>query len=189
MPLFRCTLPLLFLLALAGSAAAQDTSYSDRQARGNRMPPVPKPDFQPLPARFSFTVDASALLHRLWQESVADGAEHVACIAGDVRQDSVRVTRVLLLEEPRSDSLGVSAGHSMEVCGPPDWMGTAHTHIAHRDGERPYPNFSGADRGIMQLWWARWEVDGLFCVLYTEAQAFCEVTGAGGTSRMSRGLY
>ena len=45
---------------------------------------------------------------------------------------------------------------------------------------RPYRNFSGADRGIMFLWWQRWEVDGMFCVLYSETDAFCEVLGAGG---------
>jgi hypothetical protein len=156
--------------------------------RGNQLPPPPKPDFQKLPARFSFSSDATALLHRLWNESAAEKRERVACIAGIVSGDSVRVTRVKLLEGGRSDSLGVSAQGSIDACGAPNWMGTVHTHIALYDG-RAYKNFSGADRGIMILWWRRWEVDGMFCVLYSDMDAFCEVLGAGGSSRMSRGPY
>jgi hypothetical protein len=94
-----------------------------------------------------------------------------------------------LLEEGSADSLGVSARSSIENCGPPNWLGTVHTHIARYDGEHPYPNFSGADRGIMFLWWQRWEVDGMFCVLYSETEAFCQVLGVGSTSHMSRGPY
>lgn len=153
------------------------------------MPPVPKADFQKLPARFSFAGDATILLHRLWSESAAEKREHVACLAGEVRGDSVRVTRVKLLEVGSADSLGVPAQSSIENCGPPNWMGTVHTHIARYDGEHPYPNFSGADRGIMFLWWQRWEVDGMFCVLYSDAEAFCQVMGVGSASRMSRGPY
>ncbi len=153
------------------------------------MPPVPKSDFQKLPARFSFGADASGLLRRLWSESAAEKREHVACIAGEVREDSVRVTRVMLLEGGNADSLGVSAQGSIDACGPPNWMGTVHTHIARYDGEHPYPNFSGADRGIMFLWWQRWQVDGMFCVLYSETDAFCEVMGSAGASHMSRGPY
>lgn len=153
------------------------------------MPPVPKADFQKLPARFSFASDATILLHRLWSESAAEKREHVACLAGELRGDSVRVTRVKLLEVGRADSLGVSAQSSIDACGPPNWMGTVHTHIALYDGKRPYDVFSGADRGIMFMWWQRWEADGMFCVLYSETDAFCEVLGAGGPSRMSRGPY
>lgn len=159
-----------------------------QQPRGNRMPPVPKPEFQQLPARFRFDSDATALLHQLWSESMAEKREHVACIAGVIRGDSVRVTRVKRLEA-RGDSLGVSAQGSIDSCGPPNWTGTAHSHIARYDGEHPYPNPSGADRGIMLMWWQRWQVDGMFCILYSETEAFCEVMGAGGASRMSRGPY
>ena len=153
------------------------------------MPPVPKSDFQKLPARFSFAPDATALLHQLWNESATEKREHVACLAGEVREDSVRVTRVKLLEVGRADSLGVSAQSSIDTCGTPDWMGTVHTHIARYDGEHPYPNFSGSDRGIMLLWWRRWQVKGMFCVLYSDTDAFCEMAGAGGPSHMSRGPY
>lgn len=153
------------------------------------MPPVPKSDFRKLPARFRFNANATVLLHRLWTESSTEKREHVACIAGEVRGDSVRVTRVKLLEVKGADSLGVSAQSSIDTCGPPDWSGTAHTHVARYDGEHPYSNFSGADRGINFMWWRRWQVNGMFCVLYSETEAFCEMSGAGGPSRMSRGPY
>jgi hypothetical protein len=153
------------------------------------MPPVPKAEFQKLPARFSFGGNANALLRRLWAESSVEKREHVACIAGEIREDSARVTRVMLLDVRVADSLGVSAQSSLDACGPPDWLGTAHTHIARYDGEHPYPNLSGADRGITFMWWQRWQVDGMFCVLYSESEAFCEVLGAAGSSRMSRGPY
>ena len=170
-------------------SAGQDSTPGYQQPRGNRMPPVPKSDFRKLPARFSFVQDAGALLRRLWVESSAERREHVACISGEVLGDSVRVTRMMPLEVRGADSLGVSAQSSIDECGPPDWLGTAHTHIARYDGEHPYPDLSGADRGITFMWWQRWQVDGMFCVLYSETEAFCEVLGAGGPSRMSRGPY
>jgi hypothetical protein len=176
-------------LLAAPAARAQDSAPSYQQPRGNRMPPVPRTDFQPLPARFSFNTDATALLHRLWQESAASQREHVACIVGEVEEEKVRVTSVMLLDVAGADSLGVSAQGSIDACGPPDWLGTVHTHIARYDGQHPYPNFSGADRGVMFMWWQRWQVDGLFCVLYSEREAFCEVSGASGLSHMSRGPY
>lgn len=181
--LFFCT------VGAATATRAQDSSPGYQQPRGNRMPPVPKPDFEKLPARFRFAPDATALLHQLWNESTLEKREHVACIAGVVRGDSVRITRVKLLDVGNADSLGVSAQGSIDTCGPPNWMGTAHSHIALYDGTHPYAVFSGADRGIMLRWWNRWEVDGLFCVLYSEMDAFCEVFGKGGSSRMSRGPY
>jgi hypothetical protein len=176
-------------LLAASASSAQDSAPSYQQPRGNRMPPVPKADFQKLPVRFSFSADATALLHRLWAESAANQREHVACIMGEVQEDKVKVTRVLLLDVAGADSLGVSAQSSIDACGPPDWLGTVHTHIARYDGQHPYPNFSGADRGIMLMWWQRWQVDGLFCVLYSESEAFCEVSGVSGLSHMSRGPY
>ena len=179
----------MLVLGVASVATAQDSTPGYQQPRGNRMPPVPKSDFQKLPARFNFSADATTLLRRLWSLSAAEKREHVACISGEVRGDSVSVTRVMLLEVRSADSLGVSAQSSIDACGPPDWLGTAHTHIARYDGEHPYANLSGADRGIMFMWWRRWQVNGMFCVLYSDAEAFCEMSGAGGPSRMSRGPY
>jgi hypothetical protein len=180
---------LLFCFLALSKAAAQDSAPGYRQPRGNQVPPVPRSDFQKLPARFRFEADVTALLRQIWTESAAEKREHVACIAGVVRGDSVKVTRAKLLDVRNADSLGVSARSSIDACGPPNWTGTAHTHIARYDGEHPYPNPSGADRGIMFMWWQRWQVDGMFCILYSETEAFCEVMGAGGTSRMSRGPY
>jgi hypothetical protein len=61
----------------------------------------------------------------------------------------------------------------------PEWVGTVHTHIALHGGV-PYSTFSGADRGVNTLWWRRWSVDGTFCVLFTEQDAYCEVDGPHG---------
>ena len=91
--------------------------------------------------------------------------------------DTLRITRVQPLVAG-ADSLAVSAQASLEACGPPLWQGTVHTHIALMYGERPYERFSGSDRGVMQLWWRRWKQDGMFCVLYTPRDAYCEVDGS-----------
>lgn len=176
-------LVLLSLDAMAGWAQAT-------WQRGNALPPPPKPEFSQLPRRFDFTDSASAELHALWERSVAAGREMVACLDGQATgRDGVLVTRVLALESGRGDSLGVSAQASIDQCGPPSFRGTVHTHIAHWDGEHPYAIFSGADRGVMLLWWREWNTDGVFCVLYSPTHAYCEMQGSGGASRMSRGEY
>jgi hypothetical protein len=129
------------------------------------------------PIRFVIAPEAAGDLRRLWASSTAAKQERVACLGGE-RSDSVtRITRVLLLEPAAADSLGTSAARSIEICGPPRWFGTVHTHIALHDGEHPYPVFSGADRGVMLLWWRRWQVDGTFCILYTANAAHCEIDG------------
>ena len=105
----------------------------------------------------------------------------MACIGGERDRGVAFITRVLPLEPSAADSMGVSASVSIERCGPPEWFGTAHTHIAHRTGERPYATFSGADRGVMRLWLRRWAADGVFCLLYSPTDAHCETEGASGT--------
>lgn len=151
--------------------------------------PLPAQDAQhgvrapaPVPVqRFELADEAKAVFHTLWESSVVAGAERVACIGG-VREGGVaRVTRVLVLDPADADSMGIAAAASIEKCGPPDWFGTAHTHIAHRDGRRPYPTFSGADRGVMRLWLRRWTADGVFCLLYSPTQAHCEAEGDSGS--------
>jgi hypothetical protein len=124
-----------------------------------------------------FEVDAAAHqpLQTLWENSSAAGAERVACIGGEITDGVGHISRVLLLEPGDADSLGISASASIERCSPPQWFGTAHTHIALYDGQHPYPNFSGADRGVMMLWWRRWTADGVFCVLYSSTEAHCEL--------------
>jgi hypothetical protein len=131
--------------------------------------------------RFEVTADARQAFHALWDSSIAAGAEHVACIGGERDSGVASITRVLPLQPSTADSMGVSASTSIERCGPPDWFGTAHTHIAHRSGERPYATFSGADRGVMRLWLRRWAADGVFCLLYSPKDAHCETEGASGS--------
>ena len=131
--------------------------------------------------RFELGAEAKGVFHTLWESSVAAGAERAACIGG-VREGGVaRVTRVLVLDPADADSMGIAAAVSIEKCGPPDWFGTVHTHIAHRDGRHPYPTFSGADRGVMRLWLKRWAADGVFCLLYSPTDAHCETEGDSGS--------
>jgi hypothetical protein len=140
------------------------------------------------PLAFRFEPNAQTELRRLWVESAGARTERVACLAGEIARDTVRVTRILPLMG-RADSLGVSAGRSLEECGPPRWQGTVHTHVAHRSSGEPYARFSGADRGVNQLWWRRWNSEGMFCVLYSTTDAYCEIDGPEGTSIYPRSTY
>jgi hypothetical protein len=133
-----------------------------------------------LPRAFRFERDASDALHVLWSTSLQTRAERVACLAGVIEEDTVRVLRILPLSAAVGDSLGISANSSLEACGPPEWQGTVHTHIALREGQRPYSSFSGADRGVMLMWGQRWKTTGIFCVLFSSEQAHCELDGIGG---------
>jgi hypothetical protein len=148
---------------------------------------VPSP--AAVPTAFRFEATARPALHLLWQESIGAKAERVACLAGTIESDTVRITDVYPLQPGYSDSLGISAGTSLELCGPPDWRGTVHTHVALRDGRQPYSLFSGADRGIMMLWWRRWKVDGIFCLLYSADEVICEIEGPGGAVLFPRSRY
>ena len=140
------------------------------------------------PRAFRFEPDAQTELRRLWVASSSAKTERVACLAGAIRRDTVRVTRILPLTG-WADSLNASAGHSLEACGPPRWQGTVHTHVALYDGQRPYARFSGADRGVNRLWWRRWNTDGMFCVLYSATDAYCEIDGPRGVSIYPRSTY
>jgi hypothetical protein len=142
-----------------------------------------------IPTAFRFEGRAGPELHRLWDESVRFRSERVACLAGVIESDTVRITDVFALEPSRSDSLGISAGASLDACGPPSWKGTVHTHVALRDGRQPYSLFSGADRGIMMIWWRRWREDGIFCLLYSAQEVICEIEGPGGAVLFPRSRY
>jgi hypothetical protein len=144
---------------------------------------------RPIPSGFRFEVNATPELHRLWEESSAAKAERVACLAAAIEADTVRISQVVPLRSGRSDSLGISASESLESCGPPQWRGTVHTHIALRDGQRPYSIFSGADRGVMMLWWRRWNLDGVFCLLYSANEVICEIEGPEGAVIFPRSRY
>ncbi len=134
-------------------------------------------------ATFRFTAEAGKALEEMWRESLAARQERVACLAADVRGDTVQVRRILRLEPEAADSMGVSATAAIEQCGPPEWIGTAHTHVAlHTDG-RPSRRFSGQDRIAMRLWYDRWHADAVFCVVHSERNAHCEADGVVGGLR------
>ena len=144
---------------------------------------------RPIPSTFRFELDAGPALHRLWEASSQVKAERVACLAATIDSDTVHISRVQPLAPGPADSLGISAGASLDQCGPPEWRGTVHTHVALRDGQRPYSLFSGADRGVMMMWWRRWQVDGVFCLLYSSEDAICEIEGPGGAVLFPRSHY
>lgn len=129
------------------------------------------------PQMFALDAEAGAAMHDLWRASVAAHAEQVACLASVIRGDTLRITRVRPLTAG-TDSMAVPAQASLEQCGPPEWQGTVHTHIALTPSQRPYSLFSGADRGVMLMWWQRWKTDGTFCLLYAENEAHCEIDGS-----------
>ena len=130
-----------------------------------------------VPQALSVTPGAQPGLHALWAASVAAKAEQVACLASVEDGDTLRIVRILPLLAG-ADSEAVSAAASLEQCGPPEWQGTVHTHIPLAEGRRPNPLFSGADRGVMLMWWQRWKTDGTFCLLYAADEAHCEIDGS-----------
>ena len=140
------------------------------------------------PATFRFSPEAGAALSRLWQESAEAHQERVACLAADIRGDTVLVTRILRVDPDAADSMGVSATASIEHCGPPDWDGTVHTHVALYTDDSPSSRFSGQDRTVMRMWYGRWRADGVFCVAYSDRSAHCEADGVVGGMR-SRPRY
>jgi hypothetical protein len=143
----------------------------------------------PVPTAFRFEAGAPAELRLLWNASSTSRTERVACLASTVEGDTIRISRVHSLETARADSLGISAAASLEACGPPEWRGTVHTHVALRQGGRPYSLFSGADRGVMMMWWQRWKVAGVFCLLYSAEEVICEIEGPDGAVIFPRSRY
>ena len=134
-------------------------------------------------ASFRFSAEAGAALKALWEESVEAHQERVACLAADIRGDTVFVSRVQRVSPDAADSMGVSATASIEQCGPPEWDGTVHTHVALYTDDSPSQRFSGQDRTAMQMWYDRWHADGVFCVAYSEQSAHCEADGVVGGMR------
>ena len=161
----RTLLTLTTLLLLAATASAQDS------VRRRAMP------------AFRFTPEAGRTLQSLWEASVAAQQERVACLAAEVRNDSVFVVRVLPLETPEADSMTISSEESIERCGPPQWSGTVHSHVAEYSDGLPSTTFSAQDRGVMRRWYERWHADGVFCVVYSRRDAHCEADGVIGGIR------
>ncbi len=132
---------------------------------------------------FRFAQEAGRTLRSLWEASVAAQQERVACLAAEVRNDSVLVLRVLPLETAGADSMTIGADESIERCGPPDWSGTVHSHVAEYSDGLPSTTFSAQDRGVMRRWDERWHSDGVFCVVYSRRDAHCEADGVIGGIR------
>ena len=137
----------------------------------------------PSPASFRFSPAAGRALRALWDESVRARQERVACLAADIRGDTVFVSRILRIEPDAADSLGISATASIERCGPPEWDGTVHTHVALYTEDGPSRRFSGQDRTVMRMWYDRWHADGVFCLVHSGRDAHCEADGVVGGLR------
>ncbi|MGH7497593.1 MAG: hypothetical protein ACREL3_01945 [Gemmatimonadales bacterium] len=157
------------LLAL-GALTHQSLAQSDSAARG-------------APPAFRFAREAGSALAALWESSFASKEERVACLAATVRNDTVFVSRILALEPVEADSMGIGSESSVEQCGPPEWAGTVHTHVAMYTDSLPSTRFSAQDRGVMSRWYERWHSDGVFCVVYSARGAHCEADGVVGGMR------
>lgn len=107
----------------------------------------------------------------------------MACLAASIRNDTVFVTAITPLPPEDADSMGISAVASVDTCGPPQWSGTVHSHIAMYTEDRPSKRFSAQDRIAMRLWYDRWRADAVFCVVYSEEDAHCEADGVVGGMR------
>jgi len=134
-------------------------------------------------AAFRFSPEAGLGLRTLWAESVAARQERVACLGASVRHDTVFVARILALAPDEADSLSIGSDASVERCGPPEWAGTVHTHVAIYAAGLPSTRFSAQDRGVMRRWYERWHSDGVFCVVYSARDAHCEADGVVGGMR------
>lgn len=132
---------------------------------------------------FRFSRDAGIALRALWYASLAAREERVACLATTIRGDTVFVSRIAPVEAEEADSMGTSAIASIEQCGPPEWSGTVHSHIALYTDDRPSTKFSAQDRTAMRLWYDRWHADGVFCLVYSDEDAHCEADGVVGGMR------
>jgi hypothetical protein len=137
---------------------------------------------RPEPA-FRFSAEAGHSLRALWEQSAAAKEERVACLGASIRNDTVFVDRILALEPREADSMSISSAASIERCGPPEWSGTVHTHVALYTAELPSTRFSAQDRGVMRQWYERWHADGVFCVAYSARSAHCEADGVVGGMR------
>jgi len=164
-------------LALGGAlAAAVACAAAPAAAQADSAETAPQPAFR-------FSREAGLGLRSLWEESVAAKEERVACLGAVVRNDSVFVSRILALVPQEADSMSIASTASIERCGPPQWAGTVHTHVALYRDDLPSKRFSAQDRGVMRQWYERWHADGVFCVVYSARDAHCEADGVVGGMR------
>jgi hypothetical protein len=168
-----CLVALALGAGVTGPLAAQaDSAGPDSIAARTRPQPA-----------FRFSQEAGHGLRALWEESVAAKQERVACLGASVRNDTVFVARILALVPDGADSMSISSDASIERCGPPEWSGTVHTHVAAYDHDLPSTIFSAQDRGVMRRWYQRWQADGVFCLVYSARDAHCEADGVVGGMR------
>jgi hypothetical protein len=137
---------------------------------------------RPEPA-FRFSREAGLGIRALWTESVAAKEERVACLGASVRNDTVFVSRILALAPEGADSMSIASEASVARCGPPEWSGTLHTHVALYTAELPSTRFSAQDQNVMRRWYERWHSDDVFCVVYSARDAHCEADGVVGGMR------
>jgi hypothetical protein len=161
-------------LAAGTPAAAQRASGADTAASADRRQPAPA---------FRFSQEAGLGLRAMWEESVAAKQERVACLSAAIRNDTVFVSRILELAPHEADSMSIGSEASIERCGPPEWSGTVHTHVALYTEDSPSMRFSAQDRGVMSRWYQRWHADGVFCLVYSARDAHCEADGVVGGMR------
>jgi hypothetical protein len=135
---------------------------------------------------WSLAREAKNGLADLWDASLAGRREYVACLGGWLEGDTVHVSRLQPLDVAQADSLTAEALESIARCGPPEWIGTVHTHIRSTDDDQPSPRFSPSDRAVMSEWIGRWARQGAFCVLHSAAAAHCEVYPPGLPLRPGR---
>ena len=179
-PAERAVLRRLRPAALAGAlatalAAAATPAAGQTDSTGTRPQPA-----------FRFSHEAGLGLRALWEQSVSAKQERVACLGASVQHDTVFVSRILALVPQEADSMSISAAASIQRCGPPEWAGTAHTHVAVYSDDLPSRHFSAQDRGVMRQWYEQWNSDGVFCVVYSQRDAHCEADGVVGGMRRGR---
>ena len=163
---------------LAVSAAVGFASLVVRPAVAQRVELASR-DAGTARGEFRIAGDAPSSLQDLWRASKDARVERVACLGGRRSGNVAHITRVLVLEAP-ADSAHVSAVSSLNQCRPPEWFGTVHTHIAQFNG-LPFVTFSADDRNVISIWRGRWKADGVFCILYSATDAYCEAgTDFGG---------
>jgi hypothetical protein len=121
------------------------------------------------------------VFQKLWDESVEMGKELVACIGGDQQDGTFKIRRAadlrsLMSQRFDSDSVSISlhgSQLSVDICKPPGWSGTIHTH--RMEGGVEFPKLSARDRAVISLWHERWRRDSVFCVMFSRIKPpYCE---------------
>jgi hypothetical protein len=186
----------LALAVLLGATALADDTHA--AARPAAYGGAPSDDLRPLgdgaatvagAASFALASGVRADLIALWDASIVANEERVACIGGTRGRDGVvHISRVYALPVVGADSANAGAGPSLATCRPPTWFGTVHTHIITDPLGEPYTQFSSPDRDVIARWRRAWRTDGVFCLLYSEADAHCELGGGQAAANVTYAL-